>query len=500
MSSVGDQDSIPALPSDSPGSSVSSHFQEEYDELLKYAVVMPNYNPHTLAGTSEDQGTSQPQPRPQTQAPPQLQPQPQAPPQFLDTIITISSQADAFQDRSHDSQATDTLVDVSQGSSAQRVGSAQKSPVMRDIFPELTDDDVYTRPESLSAEQDRIHDSRHSAQQGKSNTSHSRQYYSPHLGHSVSTDSDVPEDVRHVVFSATIDPDLNRMENLLDQWCTDLKRNVLAEYGQSKIQLVEINRIALQKEKERHAADLEKVKNDMENLKELLHTYEQSVERKDQVIANLTNALQKNREKMEMMKKFNEWKLRLSDSGREAFASNLAKLHYQRKLCQKVWAGWHSVIESSWKQRVEKACQAKAQEVCLNLTNEYEARIAALSEALEAARAEVTQLHKERDRFEEQMKKAFMRGVCALNVEAMTIFQGGEEDSQNGVDEASPTEDISCNFESSLPCKDYGHQKSIPKEPAPRPDREVPQRSKPPPRSTGVTSQTTTARSTVSVQ
>lgn len=74
----------------------------------------------------------------------------------------------------------------------------------------------------------------------------------------------------------------------------------------------------------RHAADLEKVRNDMENLKELLHTYEQSVERKDQVIANLTNALQKNKEKMEMMRKFNEWKLRHSDSGREVMLEILS--------------------------------------------------------------------------------------------------------------------------------------------------------------------------------
>lgn len=81
-----------------------SAWQEEYDELLKYAVVMPNYNPQTLAGTSEDQGTSQPQSRVQTQAPPQLHPQAQAPPQFLDTIITISSQVEGAQDRSQDSQ------------------------------------------------------------------------------------------------------------------------------------------------------------------------------------------------------------------------------------------------------------------------------------------------------------------------------------------------------------------------------------------------------------
>lgn len=43
------------------------------------------------------------------------------------------------------------------------------------------------------------------------------------------------------------------------------------------------------------------------------------------------------------------------------------------------------------------------------------------------ARTEIARLHAERERYEETMKKAFMRGVCALNLEAMTMFREGEE-------------------------------------------------------------------------
>ena len=53
-----------------------------------------------------------------------------------------------------------------------------------------------------------------------------------------------------------------------------------------------------------------------------------------------------------------------------------------------------------------------------------------MNEALESARLEVRRLHEERDHYEEAMKKAFMRGVCALNLEAMTMFQ--EPDGTNG--------------------------------------------------------------------
>lgn len=46
--------------------------------------------------------------------------------------------------------------------------------------------------------------------------------------------------------------------------------------------------------------------------------------------------------------------------------------------------------------------------------------------ALDAAQAEIQRLHSERERYEEAMKKAFMRGVCALNMEALSMFHTGE--------------------------------------------------------------------------
>ena len=53
--------------------------------------------------------------------------------------------------------------------------------------------------------------------------------------------------------------------------------------------------------------------------------------------------------------------------------------------------------------------------------------ISQANKELETARNEITRLHAERQCYEETMKKAFMRGVCALNLEAMTMFREGEE-------------------------------------------------------------------------
>ena len=43
----------------------------------------------------------------------------------------------------------------------------------------------------------------------------------------------------------------------------------------------------------RHAAEMNKKQNDIESLKELLYTYEKTMEHKDNIITNMTKAIQK---------------------------------------------------------------------------------------------------------------------------------------------------------------------------------------------------------------
>ena len=50
-------------------------------------------------------------------------------------------------------------------------------------------------------------------------------------------------------------------------------------------------------------------------------------------------------------------------------------------------------------------------------------RSSQIQRSLDESRAEVVQLKAERQLCEENMKKAFMRGVCALNLEAMSVFR-----------------------------------------------------------------------------
>ncbi|XP_050185110.1 centrosomal protein POC5 isoform X2 [Myiozetetes cayanensis] len=249
------------------------------------------------------------------------------------------------------------------------------------------------------------------------------------------------------------DEKLNQIENILDLWTGSLKTNILTELRNWKLSLIQHHKLQMKQEKEKHAAHVKQLCNEMENLKELLHTYEISIARKDEVITNLTQAIEKEKERVELMRKFALWRIQHVKASQEEYANRIADKQFQTTLMKKVWAAWRSLSEEKWKDKVARACQLRAEDVCVQLTNDYEAKIAELTANLERTKAEILRLHSERDQYEDTMKKAFMRGVCALNLEAMTMFQG--KDSRPDPDIGSRRNDNGTTVAGRLPPSQY---------------------------------------------
>ncbi|NXJ85681.1 POC5 protein, partial [Trogon melanurus] len=202
------------------------------------------------------------------------------------------------------------------------------------------------------------------------------------------------------------------------------QKSVLTELKKWKLSFIEHHKLQMRQEKEKHAAHVRHLSNEIGNLKELLHTYEISIGRKDEVvITNLTQALERQKERTELMRKFMLWRIQHVKAKQEEYANRIADRQFRTALMKKVWTAWRSLSEEKWKEKVAKACQLRAEDVCVQLTNDYEAKIAELTATLEQTKAEILRLHGEREEYEDTMKKALMRGVCALNLEAMTVFQ-----------------------------------------------------------------------------
>ncbi|XP_060546639.1 centrosomal protein POC5 isoform X9 [Pantherophis guttatus] len=370
MSSSEEKSASPVLPKDSDrGSSVSSDLQDEYEELLRYAVVTPKFEPSGLR-------------------------------------------------QSDHMEVHQIPAGKSPGMSGYRHERAGVKWRCHGRTPELAASSRTTRIEVSAA----VKESAHMDMEGLCPI-RSEETCSPG---SSSSQRDLQG--TYVTDMSLSDDRVTHIESILDLWSGSLKTNVLTELRKWKLHFIEHHTLEMRQEREKHAADVRQLTNQMENLKELLHTYEISLGRKDEVIANLTHAIEKQKDRIELMKKFTKWRLQhflgKQKAREELYANKLADRLYKLGLLRKAWAIWRSRFNAKWKEIMEKAVQTSVESMRATLTNEYEAKLQTVNSALEEARSEIIELQNQRQDYEDAMKKAFMRGVCALNLEAMSMFQG----------------------------------------------------------------------------
>jgi centrosomal protein POC5 len=91
---------------------------------------------------------------------------------------------------------------------------------------------------------------------------------------------------------------------------------------------------------------------------------------------------------------------------------------------------WRSTAENQWKARFEKACEKKAKDVLIELGHEYELKYKQLELQLLTANEEIARLKVDQGDQDEALKKAFMRGVCALNMEAMSVLMKNSNETE----------------------------------------------------------------------
>ncbi|XP_042546853.1 centrosomal protein POC5 isoform X2 [Dipodomys spectabilis] len=365
MSSDEDRYSLPPVQNDSDhGSSVSTSLQEEYEELLRYAIVTPNI---------ESMASQLPHPR--AEVVPDLRI-----PTTMDMLHNQVRETGTEVGKGYDVPISGRL----RTSGSPPALSPRKShPVMDFFSSHLLDDSSST----------------------DTNSAHTETHKTVSGDHLVS------------------DENLQKLESVLDLWSSGLKTNVISELSKWRLNFIDWHRMEMKKEKEKHTAQIKQLFSQITELKELQRAFEVSIGRKDEVIASLSHALAKQKERIELMRTFFHWRINHVKFRQDIYEGKLADQYFQRTLLKKVWKGWHSVVQRQWKEVVERACQARAEEVCIQISHDYENKIAMLSGALENSKADIQKLQQEKEHFEDSMKKAFMRGVCALNLEAMTMFQ-----------------------------------------------------------------------------
>ncbi|CDW91294.1 UNKNOWN [Stylonychia lemnae] len=107
---------------------------------------------------------------------------------------------------------------------------------------------------------------------------------------------------------------------------------------------------------------------------------------------------------------------------------------YRENTKRKVFLGWEKQYKE-WKiiknrDDFEKAVKTELQQICAQYSKEIES----LRQKLDEANGVVEQENKNKAMMSENLKKAFMRGVCALNFEAMNILNPNDVNYQSQIE------------------------------------------------------------------
>jgi len=120
-----------------------------------------------------------------------------------------------------------------------------------------------------------------------------------------------------------------------------------------------------------------------------------------------------------------EWTRYVSLARRERRLERQPEAHFGKALGRKVISLWRSAARAERIARVDAYWRAQLDDARAFAASEQHERVESLELQLHQAREQIRIGIEQRDALEDELKRAFMRGVCALNMEAVAILRHG---------------------------------------------------------------------------
>ncbi|VDP46351.1 unnamed protein product [Schistosoma curassoni] len=154
---------------------------------------------------------------------------------------------------------------------------------------------------------------------------------------------------------------------------------------------------------------------ELKRLRDLARNHEGTIARKEQIICDLTDNINKLKIQMEI-------KLKKENAKRKSFCVKLADRYYKQNILKQAIIGWKQFMEYTWKQRNFRRLTLEAQSECIKIKQELNQKILQLEAELKISQSELESMKAKQAGEQAALKTALMRGVCALNMETMAVF------------------------------------------------------------------------------
>ncbi|CAF3685966.1 unnamed protein product [Rotaria sp. Silwood1] len=220
----------------------------------------------------------------------------------------------------------------------------------------------------------------------------------------------------------TFDIETKLITEKLDHWYLDMKKNLMNEFDKLRLRFLEEVQQNILHEKEIQTKEYICLNQDIKIMCEILIHYKNIIDQKEQTETNLCKSLNVLYNKTILYHHYYEWRIIYIEKRQQKYSLLLAKDFYEKKIKKKVLNNWKQLIEREWKKHFELIYKKKSKIILNELINRYEIKYKQLELQLLNANEEITQLKLNRNVHDETLKKSFMRGICALNMEAMSVL------------------------------------------------------------------------------
>jgi len=211
---------------------------------------------------------------------------------------------------------------------------------------------------------------------------------------------------------------LASFDSLTSQLKKVLETTIEQKIDQEKIKF----QLNMSKQRQEFSSEMQSLLEALKNAEFSIKSLNTQLNNKDKLIEQMVSKMQSQKQEIAARKMLMKWRDIHRQRKSQRLLEKTADEHRKRKLLSKTLHAWKTGTSSQWKDRLSSTCQDKAESICQVLASRHKTEIQKLEEKIAKLQQENLSLRKSKDAFQTDMKDAFMRGVCALNIEAMRVL------------------------------------------------------------------------------
>eukprot|EP01112_Ceratiomyxa_fruticulosa_P015153 TRINITY_DN4427_c0_g1_i1.p1 TRINITY_DN4427_c0_g1~~TRINITY_DN4427_c0_g1_i1.p1 ORF type:complete len:590 (-),score=144.58 TRINITY_DN4427_c0_g1_i1:136-1905(-) len=221
--------------------------------------------------------------------------------------------------------------------------------------------------------------------------------------------------------------DLEKISLGLDKQLLLMKRGVMGEVIEMRRQFQIRLQQALAQEKKNYDERIQKKNAEVEDLI-ASHTKQIATIKRNRVLItrmaySIASKTLSGKDSLLLKTAMSHWRRYINHCKTAKQKDYIARKHWQTYSQKKAFAAWHLNITRSSKVSREREYDTKINEMSGRIIQSYEDELLRLRNELALAHNELQRKAEQQTRLEEDMKRAFMRGMCALNLEAMSVLK-----------------------------------------------------------------------------